>query len=90
MTPVGDARFSFWCSTGLSAVAVHESVPITLILAYTDFKRQITFFKFKKKRVNPIKNKKKKTTFETENLKSHVHRVISKIVLPHPQLDIKF
>ena len=28
--------------------------------------------------------------FGTKYLKTHLHRVISKIVFPHPQLDIKF
>ena len=29
-------------------------------------------------------------TFGSKYLKTHVHRVISKIVFPKPQLDIKF
>ena len=33
---------------------------------------------------------KKKTTFGIKYLKTHVHRVISKIVFSKPQLDIKF
>ena len=50
--------------------------------------------KFSKKLMNfqntTIYAKKKKTTFGTKYLKTHVHRVISKIVFPKPQLDIKF
>ena len=30
------------------------------------------------------------STFGTKYLKTNVHRVILKIVFPHPQLDIKF
>ena len=33
---------------------------------------------------------KKKTTFAKKYLKTHVNRVILKIVFPKPQLDIKF
>ena len=33
---------------------------------------------------------KKKTTFGTKYLKTHVNMVISKMMLPQPQLDIKF
>ena len=40
--------------------------------------------------MNAKKNKKKKDDFGTNYLKTHVHIVISKIVFPHPQLDIKF
>ena len=40
----------------------------------------------------PPKKKKeiKSDTFGTKYLKSHVNMVISKIVFPKPQLDIKF
>ena len=38
----------------------------------------------------PLGTGKKKTTFGTKYLKTHVHRVISKIVFPKPKLDIKF
>ena len=40
--------------------------------------------------MNSIKNKKKNYKFGTKYLKTNVHRVISKMVFPHPQLDIKF
>ena len=49
--------------------------------------------KFSKKLMNfktPLYTRQKKTTFGTKYLKTHVHRVISKIVFPTPQLDIKF
>ena len=50
--------------------------------------------KFSKKMMN-FQNttshaKKKKTTFGTKYLKTHVHSVISKIVFLKPQIDIKF
>ena len=48
------------------------------------------FVFFSKKRINSTKNKNKSDIFGTKYLKTHLHRVISKMVFPHPQLDIKF
>ena len=36
------------------------------------------------------KNRKKKDNFGSKYLKINLHRVILRMVFPHPQLDIKF
>ena len=46
-------------------------------------------FEIKKKWLMQRKTKRKKMTFETKYLKTHVYRVFSKIMFPHPQLDTK-
>ena len=48
------------------------------------------FWDFQKNGWIQIKIKRKKTTFGTKYLKTHVHMVFLKTVFPHPQLDIKF
>ena len=40
--------------------------------------------------MNSIKNKKKNDKFGTKYFKTHVHRVISKIVFPTPNLTSNF
>ena len=52
--------------------------------------RKKHFWDFQKKTMNSIKNKKKQDNFWTPFLKTHVNNEILKMVLPHPQLDIKF
>ena len=47
-------------------------------------------FEMFKKTMNSNKKKKKKDNFSTSYLKTHANMVISKMVLPHPQLDIEF
>ena len=47
-------------------------------------------FEIFKKTMNSNKNKKKKDNFWTLYLKTSVNMVILKVVLPHPQRDIKF
>ena len=54
------------------------------------FAWQITFLRFSKNGKTFLKTIRKKDNFWTSYLKTHVNMVISKMVLPHPQLDIKF
>ena len=61
-----------------------EKLPTCCKLENLKFSKKLMNFQ------NITSHAKKKTTFGTKYLKTHVPSVISKIVFPKPQLDIKF
>ena len=56
----------------------------------TKFYRTKNVFETFKIGLTQLKTKRKKITLWTKYLKTHVDRVISKIVFPHPHLDVNF